>query len=339
MSEYIYKLNTGATLPRDIWQDASEGELRALVYLMTTADGATAKEVAEACGTSPARAKSALALWREAGIVTKGTPTAEKSARGDAPSVSLEFPERHVEGVEEIASLDAARTIRNEDLAELMADVATLLSKPTLNTYEAKHVTAAYEQYGVSAEYVITLATYLSEQAAQKGNKFTTKMLADKVSHLVGSNVDTLEALEAWIESSSRGGRFYELRRIFMIWSRNLTKSELKYFGEWTDELGYGVEIIDEARDVAVNSTGKQSLPYINKLLRAWHEGGVKTLGDLDNYRERQRMEKAASDAAAQKPAAKRGGKKTVEVPQYSEFNAEEAMLRALERSYRDEDN
>ena len=333
MPNYIYKFNTGATLARDVWQDASNEELRILVYLTTT-DGATDVEISEACGTAAARTKSALALWREAGIVIREAKDEATSRPTFMPKVTLEFEERHnPNGVDEIASVEAADKIRDGALAELMSDVASLLSKPALNTYEAKHIAAAYEQYAVSPEYILTLATYMAEASASKGRSFTTKILTDKISSLVGRGVDNIEALEAYIEDQANSGGFYELRRVFNIWKRNPTKTEIKYFKKWTDELGFGTEIIDEARDITVSNTGEQPLPYIDKLLMSWHAAGLKTLGDISSYNEQQKLIHAAAS-----PQKKSGTKqKTTKTPNYAAFNSEDALMRALERSYADD--
>lgn len=333
MPNYIYKFNTGAALARDVWQDASYEELRVLVYLTTT-EGATDAEISAACGTAAARTKSALALWREAGIVIREALNTSADTDRGAPNVTLEFEERHnPRGVDEIASVEAADKIRDGALAELMSDVASLLSKPALNTYEAKHIAAAYEQYAVSPEYILTLATYMAETSAGKGRSFTTKILTDKISSLVGRGVDNIEALEAYIEDQANSGGFYELRRVFAIWKRNPSKTEIKYFKKWTDELGFGVEIIDEARDIAVSQTGEQPFAYIDKLLVSWHAAGLKTLGDISAYNEQQKL---LHTAAA--PQKKSGAKqKTTKTPNYAAFNSEDALMRALERSYSDD--
>lgn len=338
MPKYIYKFN-GAPLAAEVWEDASFEELRVLVYLMTV-ESATEDAVAEACGATKARTKSALALWREANVVTRESMNgAEDTQKPITPTVTLEFEERHTAvGVDEISSEDAAQGIRDGALAELMSDIASLLSKPALNTYEAKHIAAAYEQYAVSAEYIITLASYMAEAAASKGRSFTTKMLTDKVSTLVGRGIDNLEALEAYIDDQAKdGGKYYELRRVFSIWKRNPSKTEIKYFDKWTDELGYGTEIIDEARDIAVANTNAQPFPYIDKLLVAWHAAGLKTLGEIADYTEKQRLERAASTAPKKNSAGKQ--QSDSKTPKYSSFDYDEAMRRALERSYADDND
>ena len=333
MAEYRYYFKAGTRLAREVWQDASPEELRVLVYLMTV-DNATADDIAEAAATAKARTKAALALWREAGVVDRVSDDAKK-ADATEPAVSLEFEERHrAIGVDEMPSVAVADKIRDAALAELMADVASLLSKPALNTYEAKHIAAAYEQYAVSAEYILTLATYMAEAAAAKGRGFTTKILTDKISALVGRGIDNLEALEAYIEDQANGqDKYYELRRVFSIWKRNPSKTEIKYFKKWTDELGYGTEMIDEARDIAVSNTGSQPFTYIDKLLVSWHDAGLKTLGDVADYNEKQRLERSAA-TPKKKGGAKQSGSN---VPLYSSFDAEDALKRALERSYADE--
>lgn len=336
MSKYIYKFNTGAIIPRDIWEEASADELRLLTFLMTRTEGYSDEEISSACTLSPARTKSALALWRESGIIGRAEVRKDAPGEARAPKVTLEFGESAVRlGTDEMTSGEVARTIRDHSLKELCDDIALMMSKPMLNQMECMQIASLIEQYSVSKEYILMLAAHLLEDSEKKNKRFTTRLLANRVTTLIEKNIDTVEALEVYVERVMKeSAAFGEYRRTLGIWDRALTKSERAAFETWIDVYGYGTEIVGAAYDITISNTNKYNLKYLNTILAAWHEAGVKTLGDVDDYLEKHKSENAAASPAK---AKKKGGKATAETPLYSEFNSEDALMRALSRSYEDD--
>jgi DNA replication protein DnaD len=102
-------------------------------------------------------------------------------------------------------------------------------------------------------------------------------------------------------------------------------------------DYAYGGVIIEEAYDVSGKATSELSFPYIDSILTSWHEAGCKT---LEECKAREAMHKQANSTKnANKTSQK--SKKTVEAetPKYTDFNSEDALMRALERSYGDSDS
>ena len=292
MNKWVYKLDTGATLDLETWKEASPDEIRILSYLLCCPHGAKEAEIGKACGTAKARTKSALALWREAGIILRteagsacGKAT-EKARRRDEepafpienidttaapnePEVTLEFPERPRDDGDDLEAREVASIIRDHQLRELYDDISKLLKKPTLPDRECKQLAGCYNDSGMSREYITTLATYLCDKAEASGKRFTVASLIRKVISLTDRGIDTLEALEAFIESDSRtSAAFYEYRRIIGIWSRNLTAREMDTFARWENVFGYGEAIVTAAFDITVANTNKASVAYMDRSFR-----------------------------------------------------------------------
>ena len=320
MAKTTYKVNTDAILSSEIWPEATRDELKVLTYVIAThGEGVSASAIAKTCGISTARASSALSLWCEAGVLAKGS----------ASSVSLEFgePTSSSHSTDEEESREVAREIRDGALADLIADIASLLGRPALSTQEIKHVTALHSQLALPDEYILTLAAYMSESG-----KLTPKRLVDTAARLVDRGIDNMEALEKYIEdSATRSGIEWEFRKLIGIWGRNLSKSESTYFERWSKEYGYSVGIVGIAYDITTFNTGKASLAYMNKLLSAWHEAGCKTVAEVEAYIESEREKKKATPTTK-----KKGGTRTVAAsePTYGDFNSDDALMKALARSY-----
>ncbi len=318
MAKTVYKLNTGAIVSSGILNEASKDELRVLLYIVgKSGKNINPNAISTALGLSAARVKSSVALFGEHGIISEDN---------GLPTVSYEFEERPSRPgeLDEELSVDVAREIRDSSLRDLIDDIAAMLGVPTLGAQQTKHVTSLKSQLSLSNDYILTLAAYLFEHS-----KLKPKRLADTAARLVNKGIDTIEALEAYIETEeSRSSDEYELRRILGIWDRALSASEKRYLEKWTKEFGYSFGVIGEAYDVTSLNLNKVSLRYMDKLITAWHDAGLTTVNEI----------RAKMDAdRALKKKKQTGRKKTAEVADYTNFNANDALMAALARSYGDD--
>lgn len=322
-----YIINLHALPLCESFTEASREELRVLMTLVAEGGEAVSKEaLAKLSAVSVARTASALSLWEESGIITPvpssdGHPVAE---------VTDEFPERLFDsGLYEEPSAEIAKSIRDKSLRELIDECTALMERPALGTQEVKLITATVTQLALSSEYVLTLAAHLAEK-----NKLTAKRLSELAYSLVGKGIDTLEELERYIKNKeNESGDEWEIRHLFGIYNRTLTKTEKHYFERWTKKLGYSINIIGEAYDISVCEKDKRSLSYMDKLLCDWHEHGCKT---AEECRARSEQWRASRDAerTEKKLRSAKPKKQETDRPKYADFDTEDALMKALERSY-----
>jgi DnaD/phage-associated family protein len=220
-----------------------------------------------------------------------------------------------------------ARSIRDNDLYELNLEMEKIFEK-TLETREIERITSLYVKKGLSVEYILTLSAFLKD----KKQNLTVESIVREANKLVAKEIDTLESLEVYVkEKNEEISGEMEMRRLFGIYGRTLTKSERDYFKRWMHEYGYSSTIIGEAYDISVSATGKMSLPYINSILAAWYEAGCKTLDECRvkvNTRKHENSKKANNNSQKSRKSTES------DVPKYADFNSEDALLRAIERSY-----
>ena len=319
MSEIFYRVDASIAVAHEAFSEASREELRVLIALLASGDHPQDPlKLARAARVSSARLRASLALWEEAGVITPVDSFAE---------VSEEFEPVHSERVER--SLDVAEQIRDEGLAELITECGVLLERPGLSTDEIKELSSLYMEENLSAEYIIALVAYLASKQKAGSASLGIRKVAREARKLVKSGVDTLEGLEAYVKGREEELRDeWEYRRVLGLWGRSLSHTEREYFRHWAEDLGYSVPIVEEAYGITSVNTGKASLPYMNKLLEAWHGSGCKTLAEC----------RAASEITAAKlkedhePRRRRSPE--AEKPKYSDFDSEDALMRAIERSY-----
>ncbi len=320
-----YKFNATALTSSEAFTEASREELRVLLALIANGGRADGEgELAKAAGVSRGRASSSLVFWEESGIIAKND---------GAPTITEEFEERIQLGkLDTGTAIKAAKSVRDNELAALISECARLMDRPALNTEEIKTINALYTQYALDEEYIITLAAYINDKG-----KLTAKRLETEAERLVKRGVDTAEKLMAYIEEkANESADEWEFRHLLGIYNRTLTKSEQDYVKKWYGEFGYGEDIIGEAYDITVRNTAKLSLPYMDTLLTAWHDGGCKTLEDCRAAVERDKTARAVEEKQKTPPKMPRTPKTT---PRYGNFDPLEAFEAALKRSYGDEKN
>ena len=320
MTKYRYSPSARAHLSRS-FGEASREELRVLVAVMESAEPLSVEQISSLASVSPARARGAVAFWSDEGIFTEG----------DGIEITEEFVPTVRRGeIDEIPAARVALSIRDEGLAELIEECAEIMGKPALMTEEIKNLTALVTQYALTTDYIATLAAYL----ASKG-KLTAVRLRDRAIALVGRGVDTTEALEVYIKNKEKqSSAEIEFRRLLGIYNRSTTEIERNAFNKWSEEFGYSTAIVGEAYNVCVANTGSLSVPYMDKVLTAWHEAGCKTAEECKAFYASQRASEKPEGKSAAGERPKHRSKSEPEKPRYGDFDVNDAFAAALKRSY-----
>jgi DnaD/phage-associated family protein len=313
-----YKVNPLRVTGTDAFAEASAQELRVLLALVECGGKFESVEaLAESAAVSKTRCSSALTLWEDGGVITERID--------GAPIITEEFSERLTKDeIDERPSVEVADSIRDGNLKSAIDECATLMNLATMPTADVKNITALYTQYGLSPEYIVTLAAYLAEQG-----KLTARNLCNQAIRLDGTGCDTVEALESYIQNkATESDTDWEFRRIFGIYNRNLSQSERSYFKKWSEEYGFSTAIVSEAYDKAVMNTqnGRRYMQYMDTVLTAWHNAGCKTVAEC--------LAQSEAEKPKQEAPEKRQSRREAEKPRYGDFDVNEAFRVALERSY-----
>ena len=319
MTAAKYKINLEALTASQTFSEASAEELRVLFALESLLGDASLDKLSAVAAVSRARVAAALALFEDAGVIEKDTDE----------GVSYEFAEqRGLFDPTATGSSEVARDIRDNSLANMISECTRIMKRVTLPTSDIAAISALYTELGLSPEYILTLSAFLKTRK----QILTVEAIVREANKLIEKGLDTLEELELYVaEKEKEIAGEMEMRRLFGIYGRTLTKSEREHFNRWMHEYGYSSVIIGEAYDVTVAAINKISLPYINTILAGWHDAGCKT---LEECRAKINTRKHENDKKANNSSHK--SKKTVEadVPKYADFNSEDALMRAIERSY-----
>jgi len=319
MTEYTFKVRLDGITELDCFREATKDELKILLAIKSLEDTPfCAESLADMLGVSAARVKAAITLFEESSVLV---------ARGDTilAEVEYEFEPKKEKTTEN--KIKTANSLRDNHLQDLIQDMENLLEK-TLSARETERISNLYTEKSLSPEYILTLTSFLKARR----NPLTVEAIVREAGKLAEKNVTALEELEIYVkekESEIKGEM--EMRRLLGIHSRSLTPSERTFFKKWLHEFGYSSVIIGEAYDICVAATGKLSESYMDSILTGWHDAGCKTLEECRarvNIRKQEKAKKANNSSQKSKKTTE------AETPKYADFNSEDALMRALERSY-----
>ena len=299
-------------------REASADDLRVLLVFLERG----AEHIARDAGVSPARAEAALDYWCEAGILTDGEDALTETAPAEPAQKKRALPSS--DELIPMTGEETAEIIRRRGLSGAIDEAQRLLGK-TFNTTELKTFAELVEQLQVEPAYVLTLISWCLRRG--KGSLYYVRGTAVS---LVSEGIETLSQLEDYISSREAAeSGIGQLRKMFGIGARALTKTEEKRFTQWLIDDHLPVEVIGIAYDITVNNTGKVSLAYIDKLVRVWKDAGCSgSVEEVERYIERERAERGQS--ATGKTAR---GPKHDAIP--STYDSGDFFARAVERSYK----
>lgn len=163
--------------------------------------------------------------------------------------------------------------VSNPELAGLSEMAQEFLGK-TLTNKELETLYWFYDTLGFSAELIMVLLEY----CVSKGKRDMRYIEATAIGW-DSRGIKTVEAAEKYMLSETDDKKFiYELKDLFGIKDRNLSKTEEAYINQWRDKCGMSVEMIALAYEYCILATNKLSFQYMDSIIRNWKKAGISTV-------------------------------------------------------------
>ena len=171
------------------------------------------------------------------------------------------------------------------DFRSLYGEVQRLLGK-SLNTEELKILLGFTRYLGFTPDVISVLVNYCRDRQRQKGvNRSPSLRMIEKEAYAwAEKGIDTLEEAAAYIQNQNQYNmRMAHIKHLLQIRGRRLTAAEERYAYAWS-EWGFDDETILMAYEKTCINTGGLKWPYMNSILKRWHEAGLHT---ADQVRDR----------------------------------------------------
>lgn len=279
---------------------ANESQLKVILWVLRHGGELfTAADIAAAVGIAVSSAEEALEYWLQVGALgTSGnnlTQGAEKTAAAVQPEPAKEektevkrFEAAQSRKMLRPDSIYIAKRMREDSgIAFMMQEAEAILGK-TLSPALAAVLILAHDDYELPPEVVTLIMSY-----CKSVGKTGTAYIESLAKNWAENGVFTLAAAEKKLdELNSHAIAWRKVSSILGIPTRAATKKEDEFSFHWIYELKVSGELITEAYERSVNTTGKLQFKYMNTCLENWVTAGFFTVRDIFESEEKQRAER-----------------------------------------------
>ena len=233
------------------------------------------EDIAEKLSISIPDVTDALNYWADCGILTNTDPSAVNT---QTTSEKAE-PKRIIANVgpdkpsrEDIIK----RGTESPEIAFLLRE-AQLKFGRTLRPNEQSTLLWLHDDEGFSVPLILILLSF----AVNEG-KATTGFIERTAVNWIKNGVDSVESAENAIAThNAKKSAWNKVMTAFGIDKRMPSTKEADYAYKWINEYGFDNAILRLAYEACVDTLGKFTMQYVNKILENWHKNGVKTPDDV----------------------------------------------------------
>ncbi len=300
-----YRINYGdgvGVFPKsalDVVKRAGECELKVLLCLCAAEGNTDEKKIAKTAGLTAEAVHDAIAFWRGAGIIEGDR--AEDALSVDGQKTAFEAETASAAGAERKPKIQRSGELPDytsaqlADILEERKDTATLINEcqniigKVFSVHEINILIGLVDYLALDCEYIMILLTYCVS-IGKKTLHYVEKLAFALYDSGICTPAELSEELRRRELVASSEGR---IRTMFGIGERAFSSKEKKLISAWLGEMGYGMDVIEKAFEITVNTTTKASIPYANSILERWHAEGLKALSDIEESYKKKEAEKA----------------------------------------------
>jgi DnaD/phage-associated family protein len=184
-------------------------------------------------------------------------------------------------------------------ISELQRRLGKILSNADLET-----LLLLYDYLALPPEVILLLVNWCIAQIEKKygsGRKPTLTQIKKEAFRWHRQGVDTLESAEAYLHTLTvRNEAANRLLPLVGILGRTAVEAERRYLEAW-GEMGFEDEAIRMAYEKTVLKKQAMNWPYMNSILRSWHQKGLHTKAEIQ-AKEQGGWKRPQMSTAATKP-------------------------------------
>lgn len=263
------KINKLIALPSEINKYINEisGEsLKVLLTIFGEENNLTPCEIATKLDLTISQVEDAFRFWKSKEIIN----VSEKSKT----VLSIKKP-----SASQISSEELKRAKKeNKYINMLFKQSEQLYSRP-LKPMERRTLLYIYEFYNLPIDVILMVIDFCIRY-----NKPPRQILSI-CERMSDNNITTHEQAEKEIQMlTERYNIESQVRHCFGIYDRKLSVNEKNLINKWFVEYNFRINMIRLAFNKCIDSIGKLSFQYINKILSNWKKENIKTPEDLEKF-------------------------------------------------------
>ncbi|MBR1969540.1 MAG: DnaD domain protein [Clostridia bacterium] len=265
----------------------------------------TNAEIAEALDILETDVNKAWRYWKKVGLVHSEKKGSLVFDIIPAEEVSLSKKE---EKQEDLPKEEKTQQVSMKDISQSMAinpsikETITTAEKLLKKTLTQREITAIYnfmDWYAMTGEMVLVLLEYCINI-----EKTSFAYIEKVAASWNEQGINTLDAAVKVLNRQIKENKIQnKCKKMFGI-DRSLSGTEAKYISSWVFECSMSESMIKAAYERTVNNTGKLSFPYMNTIIKAWFEKGIKTVSQIEQKDVKKIVKKNNADYEADEMAA-----------------------------------
>lgn len=284
---------------------ASGNAIKVLLFFLRNTDvDISVNDIAKALAMKDEDVSDSLVFWEQIGLLSLNenqlAPTEQQilfkknpqQQPQEQPSpMPLQPNMNSVRKVElqrqpEFAPIDIAKKVKESDQIEYLFKTCEGLYGRTLKHTEQNALMVIMEHAGLPVEVTLMMVEYCFSI-----NKSSPANMRNLALEWADKEINTLERAEQEIRylKNSHSAQF-QIKSMFEI-DRALSQKERNFIDVWVNHWNMPYELINLAYQYNVDSKGKYSFPYMNKILESWHEKGYTDKAQVEQERENYRQE------------------------------------------------
>lgn len=348
-----YTLNAGAwnkvfAVPSSLVDDyiklAGGDSLKLLLYLLRHGgESVSEDELCEKIGISDrGKLEDAAVFWEQRGVIRRvyGDDSGELIAVNETESVKShavgesDLEEKESAVVSKIGELKPASVSSGEiaeriksdrEIAHLFFEAENLYKRP-LRQRELNLVISLVDHYGLNAGVSLMLLSY-----CLKAEKTSPDYIQTCAKDWADNGINSVELANARLLKLEQRDSLYERLRDAMGLKSKLPKKTTDLIEKWSEEWGFGEEMIMHAYDETVYNTGSFQPKYMNAILENWKADGIFTVEQAQRASESFKASKAATISTTRTKGKNKTGAKS-ETDSKSSFDMDEVMAQIQNR-------
>ena len=283
---------------------ARELDLKVLLWILRRGEVGGFEALAQWLGRPEGDLVDAAQFWIDRGLilVDSGQLTVDSGIETKAAAQPVAVAQQPVDlpPVRPTPSQVLTRTDEDQDLRRLFQEADRLLGR-TIGYEGQCTLLMLHDTYGLPLEVIYMLLQYCA-----KIEKTNITLIMRTGIAWAEREIDTIEKAGEWITY---------LLNSTSLWSKLCHhagkdiprgKSREKFLLRWSEELGFGMDMICLAWDEMADNCSQINFGYINKVLEEWHKNAIRTPAQAAAAKEQ-------FLAARQKPAAQKPGREGAE--------------------------
>ena len=225
----------------------------------------------------------------------KTSPLSDRND-GEEGSEGAEKPINAVVSENAKKTLTRAEAIKfamnDPETAWLLKEAQVRFARP-LSSSETVNLVALHINDGLPCAVILMIIEY-----ASASDHCNMRYISSVAAQWLSDEIDTVEKAEAHLKRVEiLGGYWRKVLSAFSLEFRRPSNREQIYAERWIGQWHFSQKLLRKAYDVCIDATGKMNMSYIDKVLSAWHDAGVKTPEDADRVSAEKRHSKSKKAA------------------------------------------